>query len=89
MDKLMNTWRETLDILNETTYSRVRAKIEKENIPFVVMSADRHDTPNNRQRNKELKATVKAMVNTGQTLPDNLFNVYEAKIANVKIPKGE
>ena len=36
-----------------------------------------------------LKATVKEMVNTGQTLPDNLFNVYEAKIANVKIPKGE
>ena len=56
----MNTWRETLDILNETTYSRVRTKIEKENIPFVVMSADRHDAPNNRQRNKELKATVKA-----------------------------
>ena len=36
-----------------------------------------------------LNATVKEMVNTGQTLPDNLFNVYEAKIANVKIPKGE
>ena len=36
-----------------------------------------------------LKATVKERVNTGQTLPDNLFNVYEAKIANVKIPKGE
>ena len=36
-----------------------------------------------------LKATVKEMVNNGQTLPDTLFNVYEAKIANVKIPKGE
>ena len=36
-----------------------------------------------------LKATVKEMVHSGQTLPDNLFNVYEAKIANVKIPKGE
>ena len=36
-----------------------------------------------------LKATVKEMVHGGQTLPDNLFNVYEAKIANVKIPKGE
>ena len=36
-----------------------------------------------------IKATVKEMVNAGQTLPDNLFNVYEAKLANVKIPNGE
>ena len=36
-----------------------------------------------------LKATVKEMVHGGHTLHDNLFNVYEAKIANVKIPKGE
>jgi len=36
-----------------------------------------------------LKATAKEMVHSGQNLPDTLFNVYEAKIANVKIPKGE
>ena len=36
-----------------------------------------------------LKATAKEMVNSGQNLPDDFFSVYEAKVANVKIPKGE
>ena len=60
MKKIMNEWRETLDTLNETTYNRVRSKIEEENIPFVVMSADRHEAPDNRARNKALKSDLKA-----------------------------
>ena len=36
-----------------------------------------------------LKATVKEMVHSGQTLPEEFFSVYEAKVANVKISKGE
>ena len=60
MKKILNEWRETLDILNETTYNRVRTKIEEEGIPFVVMSADRHDAPDNRVRNKALKSAIQA-----------------------------
>ena len=60
MKKIMNEWRETLDTLNETTYNRVRSKIEEENIPFVVMSAARHEAPDNRARNKALKSALKA-----------------------------
>ncbi|MBO67319.1 MAG: hypothetical protein CL398_03320 [Acidiferrobacteraceae bacterium] len=58
MKKILTEWRETLDTLNETTYNRVRSKIEEEKIPFVVMSADRHDAPDNRARNKALKSAV-------------------------------
>jgi hypothetical protein len=36
-----------------------------------------------------LKATVKEMVQSGQNLPEEFFSVYEAKVANVKLSKGE
>jgi len=59
MKKIMREWREAVDVLTETTYNRVRSKIEAEGIPFLVISADRHEAPDNRVRNKELKTAVK------------------------------
>ncbi len=59
MKKIMREWRETVDILTETTYNRVRSKIEEEGIPFIILSADRHDAPDNRVRNRALKSQVK------------------------------
>ena len=45
--------------MNETTYNRVRSKIEEKKIPFIVMSADRHEAVDNRARNTALKADIK------------------------------
>jgi len=61
MKEIMNEWRKTVDLLNETTFSRIASKIEDQNIPFVVISADRHEfsRSQNDKRNKKLKQTVK------------------------------
>ena len=58
----MNEWRKSTKLLNETTFSRIASKIDDQKIPFVVMSADRHEftRSQNDNRNKELKQAVKA-----------------------------
>jgi|TARA_R110000744_G_scaffold49398_6_gene107346 hypothetical protein len=62
MKEIMNEWRKSTKLLNETTFSRIASKIDDQKIPFVVMSADRHEftRSQNDNRNKELKQAVKA-----------------------------
>ena len=57
----MNEWRKSVNLLNETTFSRIARKIDDQKIPFVVMSADRHEFSRiqNDNRSKELKQAVK------------------------------
>lgn len=61
MKDIMNTWRKTIDTINETTYSRILKKIEDMKVPFVVISGDRHEHSRNQnnKRNKNLKQAIK------------------------------
>ena len=61
MKEIMNEWRKSVNLLNETTFSRIARKIDDQKIPFVVMSADRHEFSRiqNDNRSKELKQAVK------------------------------
>ncbi len=63
MKILMESWREkSAELLNETTFTRIAQKVRDERIPFVVMSADRHEYSGkeNRRRYKSLKSDVKS-----------------------------
>ena len=62
MKTLMENWRGmTAEVLNETTFSRIAQKVRDEKIPFVVMSADRHNYSGieNNRRYKTLKVSIK------------------------------
>ena len=61
MKEIMESWRKTVDQLNETTYSRILQKIEAMKVPFVVMSADRHEysRTQNDGRYARLKESIK------------------------------
>jgi len=61
MKEIMENWRNTVDQLNETTYSRILQKVEDMKVPLVVVSADRHEysRSQNDERYMQLKNTVK------------------------------
>lgn len=61
MQKLMESWRKTTDkLLVETTFKRIAQKVQEQSIPFVVLSADRHEksTKENERRNKQMKQII-------------------------------
>tara|TARA_Y100000310_G_scaffold333680_1_gene411717 strand:- start:844 stop:1512 length:669 start_codon:yes stop_codon:yes gene_type:complete len=63
MKTLMESWRKkSAELLSETTFTRIAQKVRDERIPFVVMSADRHEYSGkeNKRRYQSLKSDVKS-----------------------------